>query len=345
MANILVTGIAGFIGHALAHRLAYDSCSNIIGIDNLSPYYDPTLKQARLNSLTAPNIRFVRMELTDRGGMEQLFAHAHFDCVVHLAAQAGVRYSVDNPDVYAQANLVGFLNVLECCRRYRSGHLVYASSSSVYGLNARIPFSVGDPAEQPASLYGATKKANELMAHSYSHMYGLPTTGLRFFTVYGPWGRPDMALFEFTRNILEGRPVTLYNHGDMSRDFTYIDDIVESIVRLMKLVPGQDSAPNLPDQVPMQAKGAPYAIHNVGRGQPVALESFVQAIEQATGRQAIRRYEPLQLGDMQHTWADCSSLFAATGYTPQVDIQEGVARFVDWYRKYFAVRSDSILHS
>lgn len=344
MANILVTGIAGFIGHALAHRLASDACSNIIGIDNLNPYYDPALKRARLNSLTAPNIRFMRLDLTDKAGLERLFADSHFDCVAHLAAQAGVRYSVENPDVYAQSNLAGFLNVLECCRRYRVGHLVYASSSSVYGMNARTPFSVEDPAEHPASLYGATKKANELMAYSYSHMYGMPTTGLRFFTVYGPWGRPDMALFTFTRNILEGRPVTLYNHGDMSRDFTYIDDIVEGIVRIMKVVPTRDET-TAPDGGCIQAQAAPCAIHNVGRGQPVALESFVQAIEQATGRQAIRHYEPLQLGDMQHTWADCSSLFAATGYTPQVDIREGVARFVNWYRRYFAQRSGSTLHS
>lgn len=344
MANILVTGMAGFIGHALVNRLAADPRSNIVGIDNLNPYYDPALKQARLNSLTAPNIRFVRLDLADKAELGALFADGHFDCVAHLAAQAGVRYSVENPDVYAQSNLAGFLNVLECCRRYRVGHLVYASSSSVYGMNARIPFSVEDAAEHPASLYGATKKANELMAYSYSHMYGMPTTGLRFFTVYGPWGRPDMALFTFTRNILEGRPVTLYNHGDMSRDFTYIDDIVESIVRVMRIVPGQGGA-TASHEGSAQAQAAPCALHNVGRGQPVALESFVQAIEQATGRQAIRHYEPLQVGDMRHTWADCNSLFAATGYTPQVDIPEGVARFVDWYRKYFTVRSDSVLHS
>lgn len=344
MANILVTGMAGFIGHALVQRLAADSRCNILGIDNLNAYYDPALKQARLNSLTSSNIHFMRLDLADKAGLERLFADSHFDCVVHLAAQAGVRYSVDNPDVYAQSNLAGFLNLLECCRRYRTGHLVYASSSSVYGMNARIPFTVDDPAEQPASLYGATKKANELMAYSYSHMYGLPTTGLRFFTVYGPWGRPDMALFAFTRNILEGRPVTLYNHGDMSRDFTYIGDIVESLVRIMKTVPVGRAA-TARDQDVTTSQGVPYAIHNVGRGQPVALESFVQAIEQSTGRHAIRHYEPLQVGDMQHTWADCSSLFAATGYTPQVDVPEGVARFVDWYREYFALRSDRILHS
>ena len=336
MGNLLVTGMAGFIGHALVRRLAKDPDANILGIDNLNQYYDPALKQARLDGLRAPNVRFVRLDVADKAGLERLFADGRFDCVVHLAAQAGVRYSVDNPDVYGQSNLVGFLNVLECCRRHRVGHLVYASSSSVYGMNPRIPFSVDDPSEQPASLYGATKKANELMACSYSHMYGIPTTGLRFFTVYGPWGRPDMALFTFTRNILEGRPITLYNHGDMARDFTYIDDIVEGIARIMKIVPaaGETTTP-----------GTPYVIHNIGRGQPVALESFVQAIEEATGRQAIRHYEPLQVGDMQRTWADCSSLFAATGYTPQVDIREGVARFVDWYREYFTQRSESTLHS
>ena len=330
--------MAGFIGHGVARKLSLDQDCNVVGIDNLNPYYDPALKQARLDDLTAPNVRFQRLDLVDAAGLDAVFSQGRFDCVVHLAAQAGVRYSLENPEAYGQSNLVGFLNILECCRRYDVRHLVYASSSSVYGVDAPTPFTVEEPADRPASLYAATKKANELMAHSYSHMYGLPTTGLRFFTVYGPWGRPDMALFSFTRNILEGRPVVLYNYGDMTRDFTYVDDIVESIARIMKRIPGEhDSDAVGAASGAANLRRAPCAIYNVGRGQPVSLESFVQAIEQATGRRAIREYAPLQPGDLQHTWADCRSLVAATGYTPQVGVQEGVARFVQWYMRYFNV--------
>ncbi|SFI03279.1 NAD-dependent epimerase/dehydratase family protein [Modicisalibacter xianhensis] len=322
--HILITGMAGFIGHALARRLAADDHS-IVGIDNLNSYYDVTLKQARLNELDdLANVQFRLLDLTDAEGLQRLLDESHFDCVIHLAAQAGVRHSLSHPEVYGQANLIGHMNVLEACRRHAIGHLIYASSSSVYGLNNKIPFSTKDNVDQPASLYAATKKSNELMAHSYSHLYGLPTTGLRFFTVYGPWGRPDMALFRFTRNILEGRPVELYNRGDMSRDFTYIDDIVEGIVRLLPLVPSRE-APSAP----------PYRLYNIGYGRPVNLMEFVEAIERATGKMAIRDYQPMQPGDIQHTWADTAPLYAATGFQPRIDVATGVERFVSWYRTYY----------
>ena len=334
--KILVTGMAGFIGHALASRLAQDTGCNVVGVDNLNDYYDPDLKRARLNNLTGlPNVKFVRLDLADTAATEQFFTeHANFDYVVHLAAQAGVRYSIDHPHSYAQANLVGWLNVLEGCRRQRVGHLVYASSSSVYGSGATVPFSVDQRVDEPLSLYAATKKANEVMAYSYSHLYDLPTTGLRFFTVYGPWGWPDMALFRFTRNILAGRPIELYNHGDMSRDFTYIDDVVESIVRLLPLAPRADA--NNP------VNPAPHAIFNIGCGKPISLHEFVQAIEKASGKTALCTYKPMQAGDMQHTWANCDPLFAATGYRPKILATQGVAHFVEWYRHYFNIADASL---
>lgn len=322
--HILITGMAGFIGHALARRLAGDA-HTIVGIDNLNSYYDVTLKQARLNDLDdLASVQFRLLDLTDAEGLQCLFAESRFDCVIHLAAQAGIRHSMNHPEAYGQANLIGHMNVLEACRRHAIGHLIYASSSSVYGLNTKIPFSVEDNVDQPASLYAATKKSNELMAHSYSHLYGLPTTGLRFFTAYGPWGRPDMALFRFTRNILEGRPVELYNWGDMSRDFTYIDDIVEGIARLLALVPSRE-APSV----------SPYRLYNIGYGRPASLMELIEAIELATGKMAIRDYLPMQPGDIQHTWADTTPLFAATGFQPQIDMVTGVERFVSWYRNYY----------
>jgi UDP-glucuronate 4-epimerase len=328
--HILITGMAGFIGHALARRLAADA-HTIIGLDNLNSYYDVTLKQARLNDLSdLPNVRFRLLDLADTAGLERLFAESRFDCVIHMAAQAGVRHSLSNPEVYGQANLIGHLNMLEACRRHEINHLIYASSSSVYGLNNKIPFSTKDNVDQPASLYAATKKSNELMAHSYSHLYGLPTTGLRFFTVYGPWGRPDMALFRFTRNILEGRPVELYNQGDMSRDFTYIEDIVEGITQLLSFAPARGSVSD-----------PPYRLYNIGYGRPVSLSEFVDAIECATGKTAIRDYLPMQPGDIQHTWADTKPLFDATGFQPCIGVADGVERFVSWYRTYYHTASPS----
>ncbi|WP_227369337.1 NAD-dependent epimerase/dehydratase family protein [Halomonas sp. M20] len=324
--KVLITGMAGFIGHALARRLAEDASHEILGIDNLNEYYDAAIKQARLNDLSGfGNVRFQRLDLTDTEGMQRLFAETHFDCVVHLAAQAGVRYSLDHPQVYGQSNLIGHLNVLEGCRRQQVGHLVYASSSSVYGRNAKVPFSVKDSVDQPVNLYAATKKSNELMAHAYSYLYGLPTTGLRFFTVYGPWGRPDMALYKFTRNIFDGRPVELYNQGDMSRDFTYIDDITESIVRILDIVPSHGKDRNDP----------PYRLYNLGHGSPVNLMTLVRTLEEATGIEARCDYLPMQPGDMQHTWADAEPLFATTGFRPRTNLATGVQRFVDWYRHYY----------
>lgn len=329
--NILITGMAGFIGHAVAKRLAAEG-HDIVGIDNLNDYYDVSLKQARLDDLAAwPNVRFERLDLADRAGMERLFADTRFERVIHLAAQAGVRYSLDNPHVYAQSNLVGHLNVLEGCRRQQVPHLIYASSSSVYGQNAQVPFSTADAVDHPISLYAATKKANELMTHSYSHLYGIPATGLRFFTVYGPWGRPDMAMFKFTRAILADEPLPVFNHGDLSRDFTYIDDIVEGVVRIMQAIPEAD--PDSPGARPDQST-APFALYNIGHGSPVALMDFVHALERATGRTARCDFKPMQPGDVPRTWADTDALFEKVGYRPQVGVDEGVARFVEWYRRF-----------
>ncbi|GAA3535753.1 NAD-dependent epimerase [Zobellella aerophila] len=321
--KILITGMAGFIGHAVAKHLAAQNVE-IVGIDNLNDYYEVSLKRSRLADLSGlNNVRFIEMDIADRTAMVALFAEEKFDKVVHLAAQAGVRYSLDNPHAYADSNLVGHLNVLEGCRHTKVKHLIYASSSSVYGMNDKVPFSVTDRVDEPISLYAATKKANELMTHTYSHLYGLPATGLRFFTVYGPWGRPDMALFKFTKAILAGQPLAVYNSGNMQRDFTYIDDIVESIVRLLDLPPS--------------AAGVPHAVYNIGHGSPVALMDFIRAIEQAIGKQAICDYQPMQPGDVPRTWADTEALFDATGYRPQMGVEQGVANFVQWYRGYYGV--------
>lgn len=331
--KVLITGMAGFIGHAVARRLAGRGHA-IVGVDNLNDYYDVALKQARLADLNdCPDVRFQPLELADREAVAALFAGERFDRVIHLAAQAGVRYSLENPHAYVDSNLVAHVNVLEGCRQTGVEHLVYASSSSVYGESETLPFATDDRVDRPISLYAATKKANELMSYTYSHLYGLPTTGLRFFTVYGPWGRPDMALFKFTRAILRGEPIPIYNHGDQSRDFTYIDDIAEGVARVLDVVPGgSDERRDECDNA-----GAPYALYNIGRGSPVALMEFVRAIERAAGREAQCDFQPRQPGDVPRTWADTEALFAATGYRPCVGVDEGVRRFVEWYRGYYGV--------
>ncbi|USZ48319.1 NAD-dependent epimerase [Halomonas sp. DN3] len=334
--KVLVTGMAGFIGSTLAARLASDGLE-VVGVDNLNDYYDVSLKKTRLARLEKlQNVRFVRLDLADREGVGRLFADERFDRVVHLAAQAGVRYSLTHPHAYVDANLVGHLNVLEGCRHQQVEHLLYASSSSVYGMNQVVPFATRDNVDHPVSLYAATKKANELMAHTYSHLYGLPTTGLRFFTVYGPWGRPDMAMFLFTKAILEGRPIDVYNHGEMSRDFTYVDDIVEGIVRLLEVVPSADPDAGVVDDSPDRSS-APYALYNIGHGSPVGLMDFIHAIEAALGRKAEYNFLPMQPGDVPRTWADTTALYRATGYQPRIGVEEGAARFVDWYRSYHGI--------
>jgi UDP-glucuronate 4-epimerase len=332
--KVLVTGAAGFIGMHVAQRLVAAG-AEVVGVDDLNDYYDPALKAARLSRLQAgPGFSFQRLDVADRPGMAALFERGRFDRVVHLAAQAGVRYSLKNPHAYVDANLVGFVNVLEGCRHAGVGHLVYASSSSVYGGNVKMPFSEHDPVEHPVSLYAATKKANELMAHTYSHLYGLPTTGLRFFTVYGPWGRPDMAAFLFTDAILAGRPIDVFNHGDMRRDFTYIDDIVEGVVRVLDHPPAGDPGfdPMHPD--PARSR-APYRVFNIGNSDPVPLLEFIGAIEAALGLTAVKRLLPLQDGDVPATYADTAELEALVGFRPGTDIREGVRRFVAWYRSYY----------
>ena len=331
--NLLVTGAAGFIGMHVAQRLLARG-DRVVGLDNLNDYYDPQLKRARLAAL--PGFRFEQLDVADRAGVAQLFAQERFDRVVHLAAQAGVRYSLTHPHAYVDSNLVGFVNVLEGCRHAKVGHLVYASSSSVYGGNTRLPFSEHDNVDHPVSLYAATKKANELMAHTYSHLYGLPTTGLRFFTVYGPWGRPDMALFLFTRAILEGRPIDVFNHGRMVRDFTYIDDIADGVVRVLDRPATADAAfdPQQPDPA---GSNAPYRVFNIGNHDPVRLLAFIEAIEQALGRSAQKNWLPLQAGDVPATFADVAELAAWTGARPATPVREGVRRFVDWYRSYYQV--------
>ena len=332
--KILVTGAAGFIGMHVSQRLLSRG-DTVVGLDNLNAYYDPQLKRDRLTRLGAEaGFRFVHEDVADRVARDGLFAREGFDRVVHLAAQAGVRYSLQNPQAYIDSNVVGFMNVLEGCRHGRVGHLVYASSSSVYGGNTRLPFSEHDNVDHPVSMYAATKKANELMAHTYSHLFGLPTTGLRFFTVYGPWGRPDMALFLFTRAILEDRAIDVFNHGRMVRDFTYIDDIVEGIVRTL-------DRPATPDAVFDAARpdpassNAPYRVFNIGNAAPVPLMDFIDAIEKALGRTARKNFLPMQDGDVPATSADVSALAAWAGFSPGTPVDVGVQRFVDWYRDYY----------
>jgi UDP-glucuronate 4-epimerase len=335
-APVLVTGVAGFIGFHVARRLL-DRGDDVVGLDNLNDYYDVGLKEARLARLApADRFTFVKLDLADRQGMERLFAERPPGLVLHMGAQAGVRYSLSHPHAYVDSNVVGFLHVLEGCRRAGVRHLVFASSSSVYGGNTKLPFSVHDNVDHPVSLYAATKKANELMAHTYAHLYGVPCTGLRFFTVYGPWGRPDMALFRFTRAILAGEPIEVYNEGRMSRDFTYIDDIVEGVVRVLDRPAAPDPAwsGNRPDP---GTSAAPYRVYNIGNHRPVDLLRFIEVLERALGRTAAKRLLPLQPGDVPATWADVEDLDKAVGFKPATPIEEGVPRFVRWYREYYGV--------
>jgi len=347
--KILVTGTAGFIGFHLANRLLQEG-HEVVGLDAINNYYSVQLKLDRLKaagiedadiqsnilytSRTQPRYRFIKMELEEREQLEQLFKQHHFDSVVNLAAQAGVRYSITNPEVYINSNIVGFANLLECCRHHHIKHLVYASSSSVYGLNETIPFSTNHTVDHPISLYAATKKSNELMAHVYSHLYGIPTTGLRFFTVYGPWGRPDMAMFLFTRAIVNNEPIQVFNNGEMERDFTYIDDIVDGVVRVLinpaKVNPKWDGKDPLPS-----SSSAPYRLYNIGNSHPVKLTQFIEAIEQKLQKKAERIMLPLQPGDVLRTYADTKPLQDDVGYVPTTDVFSGVSKFVDWYLSYY----------
>jgi UDP-glucuronate 4-epimerase len=330
---ILVTGAAGFIGYHVARRLL-ERGAPVFGLDNLNNYYDPRLKQARLDQLKAfADFSFAALDLADRDGMADLFAAHRFARVVHLAAQAGVRHSLLDPHAYADANLTGFLNVLEGCRHHGCQHLLYASSSSVYGANTRLPFRTSDNVDHPVSLYGATKKANELMAHSYAHLFSLPTTGLRFFTVYGPWGRPDMAMWLFTEAIMAGRPIRLFNHGRMRRDFTYVDDVVEAVVRLIDRPPTGEPGWSGDNPDPGSSR-APWKVYNIGNNRPVEVTYLIGLIEAEVGCSAVRKLEPMQPGDVPETYADIADLAAAVGFSPSTPIEQGVRRFVAWYKDY-----------
>ncbi len=333
--TILVTGAAGFIGFHLCQSLLARG-DEVIGIDNLNDYYDVSLKKDRLAQLDGkPTFRFHQLDLADQAAMEQLFAQHRFDVVVNLAAQAGVRYSLTNPHAYINSNLVGFTNILEGCRHSDVKHLVFASSSSVYGANTKMPFSVHDNVDHPVSLYAATKKANELMAHTYSHLYGIPTTGLRFFSVYGPWGRPDMALFLFTKAILAGQPIPVFNHGKMRRDFTYIDDIIEGVVRVMDKIPQPN--PNWSGDAPDPSSSkAPYKLYNIGNNQPVELLYFIEVLESWLGKKAEKNMLPIQPGDVPINYADVDDLVKDVGFKPNTPIEVGIERFVTWYRSYYS---------
>lgn len=349
--KILVTGTAGFIGFHLIKRLL-DRGNEVVGLDNINDYYEVNLKYDRLaetgigkseispgkplQSRKYPGYRFVKMELEDREGIAGLFRDEKFDKVCNLAAQAGVRYSLTNPHAYIDSNITGFVNILEACRHSRVQHLVYASSSSVYGLNESMPFSTADNVDHPVSLYATSKKSNELMAHTYSHLFGLPSTGLRFFTVYGPWGRPDMALFIFTKAILEGMPIDVFNNGNMQRDFTYVDDIVEGVIRVIDSPPKGNTHWTGSEPDPSSSP-APYKIYNIGNNSPVKLLDFIEAIEKATGKKADKNLMPIQPGDVPATWADVDELVSDMGYKPGTGIQKGVDAFVEWYRKYYSV--------
>jgi UDP-glucuronate 4-epimerase len=334
MTTILITGAAGFIGYHLSERLLREG-HHVIGVDNINDYYDVRLKNDRLSRLKqAAQFTFHKIDLTDLEDLKRIFADTTVDVVVNLAAQAGVRYSLTNPHAYVNANLVAFVNVLECCRHQKVKHLVFASSSSVYGANTRMPFSVHQNVDHPVSLYAATKKANELMAHTYSHLYALPCTGLRFFTVYGPWGRPDMALFLFTKAILEGRPIKVFNNGKMQRDFTYIDDIVEGIARVMVKIP--EPNPSWSGDAPDPGTSyAPYKLYNIGNNSPVQLSEFISEIERALKMKAEKQYLPMQPGDVPATYADISDLSRDAGFEPKTPLSEGIARFIDWYKSYY----------
>lgn len=331
--KFLVTGAAGFIGFHACKRLL-EAGHEVVGIDNMNDYYDVNLKQSRLDLLQSPLFSFHKIDLADREGMAQLFASERFNRVIHLAAQAGVRYSLENPFAYADSNLIGYLNILEGCRHNKVEHLLYASSSSVYGLNRKMPFSTDDSVDHPVSLYAATKKANELMAHTYSHLYGIPTTGLRFFTVYGPWGRPDMALFKFTKAMLEGKSIDVYNYGKMKRDFTYIDDIVEAIVRMQDIIPQPNPEWTVETGSPADSS-APYRVYNIGNSSPVELMDYITALEEALGMKAEKNMMPIQPGDVLETSADTKPLYDMVGFRPQTSVKQGVKNFVDWYKAYY----------
>lgn len=347
--KILVTGAAGFIGASVIHKFINEG-HEVVGIDNINDYYDPSLKVGRLRSLgitpsqikwngeavstTHPNFRFLRINLEDQTGIARLFADNEFDIVVHLGGQAGVRYSISNPNAYISANINGFMNILEGCRNSKIKHLLFASSSSVYGLNGKVPFSEQDSIAHPVSLYAATKKSNELMAHSYSHLFNIPVTGLRFFTVYGPWGRPDMSPFLFIDAILRNRPIKVFNNGEMWRDFTYIDDIVEGVTRVAKIIPVRNQVwnPECPDPA---FSTAPYRIFNIGNQHPVKLMDYIECIEDAIGRKAVKEYLPMQPGDVVRTYADSSALAAVTDFTPSTPLEEGIRKTVAWFRDYY----------
>ena len=336
MAKILVTGAAGFIGYHLSEKLLAQG-DTVVGLDNMNDYYEVSLKEGRLARLEGkPGFRFVRMNLEDREGIAELFAREKFDRVVNLAAQAGVRYSIQNPYAYIDSNISGFINILEGCRHNKVEHLVYASSSSVYGANTSMPFSVHHNVDHPVSLYAATKKANELMAHTYSSLYGLPTTGLRFFTVYGPWGRPDMALFLFTKAILEGRPIDVFNYGKMQRDFTYVDDIVEGVARVTQKIPNGEKEWSGANPDPGTSY-APFKIYNIGNNNPVELLRFIEVLEKALGKEAQKNLLPIQAGDVPATYADVDDLTRDVGFKPATSIEDGISRFVAWYREYYKV--------
>lgn len=333
--KFLVTGAAGFIGFYACKRLL-QAGHEVVGLDNMNDYYDVNLKQARLDLLQSPLFSFHKIDLADREGIAQLFVHEEFNRVIHLAAQAGVRYSLENPFAYADSNLIGYLNILEGCRHNHVEHLLYASSSSVYGLNRKMPFSTDDSVDHPVSLYAATKKANELMAHTYSHLYGIPTTGLRFFTVYGPWGRPDMALFKFTKAMLEGKSIDVYNYGKMKRDFTYIDDIVEAIVQMQDIIPQPNPEWTVETGSPADSS-APYRVYNIGNSSPVELMDYITALEEALGMVAEKNMMPIQPGDVLETSADTKPLYDMVGFRPQTTVSQGVKNFVDWYKAYYKV--------
>ncbi|MBQ4683094.1 NAD-dependent epimerase [Aeromonas dhakensis] len=330
----LVTGAAGFIGAKVSELLCLKG-HQVIGIDNLNDYYSVSLKINRLERL-APfsNFKFVKMDISDKNDVLTIFSKEKFDMVIHLAAQAGVRHSMEYPFSYIDSNVAGFLVILEGCRHHSIKHLVYASSSSVYGMNEEMPFKVSEPTDHPISLYAATKKMNELMAHTYSHLYGIPTTGLRFFTVYGPWGRPDMALFKFTKSMLSGKPIDVYNNGLLSRDFTYIDDIAEGVIRIAEVVPVANAAWRCATGSPADSS-APYRIFNIGNGKPIKIIDFIQSLEQSLGVKAIKNMMPMQSGDVYATWADTDDLFATIAYRPSVKIEQGIHKFVEWYRSYY----------
>lgn len=332
--TILITGCAGFIGFHLAKRLLLNNYA-IIGVDNLNSYYDVNLKKARLKLLKEhENFSFELITIEDKEALEKIFFLNNIDIVINLAAQAGVRYSLENPDAYIQSNVIGFMNILKCCNHHQIEHLIYASSSSVYGANSKMPFSTNDNVDHPISLYAATKRVNELLAYTYSHLYDLPTTGLRFFTVYGPWGRPDMSYFKFTKAIMKGDPIQVYNSGNMKRDFTYIDDIVEGIVRLLGKKPERI-------QLPTISSNAPYKIYNIGNNQPVKLMEFISIFEEKIGKKAIKQFLPMQAGDVHETYADIEDLEKDIGFKPQTTINEGIGKFIDWYKEYYKLDQDS----